>query len=289
MVARVGIFFLLLIALFFAFKQFSSLPAGEEELVQEDVQNLEETGIDSIFYLPSSTTNAIVRHRFYALSYVEKYELSEWVAYELTRERLNAKWVRRTNNFRPDPLVKTRSATPEDYRGTRYDRGHLVPAADMAFSEEAMSETFFMSNITPQEAGFNKGVWRELEELTRDWAKHFKHLYVVTGPVTTKPFKEVIGENKVAVPAAFYKVLLDLQEPELKAIAFVIPNETTSERLEVFASSVDEVEKLTGINFFNKLMEPKLEAELESKFDLSLWKTNEKKYQKRVHEWNFQK
>lgn len=285
---KVGIFSLILGALYFAFQKFSGQPHAPEEPVHEDVSNLEETGVDSIFYLPTSTTNEVIRHRFYALSYVEKYELPEWVAYELTEERLNTEWVERSNNFRPDPLVKSGSATPDDYRRTKYDRGHLVPAADMAFSEEAMSETFYLSNIAPQEPGFNKGVWRELEELTRDWAKRFKHLYVVTGPVLSQPIKFWIGENQVAVPPAFYRVLLDLREPELKAIAFVIPNETSTERLETFATSVDEVERLTGINFFPNLMEPALEAELESKFDVSLWKTNEKKYQKRVVEWNLQ-
>lgn len=288
MMVKVGIFSLILGALYFAFQKFSGQPHAPEEPVHEDVSNLEETGVDSIFYLPTSTTNEVIRHRFYALSYVEKYELPEWVAYELTEERLNTEWVERSNNFRPDPLVKSGSSTPDDYRRTKYDRGHLVPAADMAFSEEAMSETFYLSNIAPQEPGFNKGVWRELEELTRDWAKRFKHLYVVTGPVLSQPIKFWIGENQVAVPPAFYRVLLDLREPELKAIAFVIPNETSTERLETFATSVDEVERLTGINFFPNLMEPALEAELESKFDVSLWKTNEKKYQKRVVEWNLQ-
>lgn len=288
MMVKVGIFSLILGALYFAFQKFSGQPHTPEEPVHEDVSNLEETGVDSIFYLPTSTTNEVIRHRFYALSYVEKYELPEWVAYELTEERLNTEWVERSNNFRPDPLVKSGSATPDDYRRTKYDRGHLVPAADMAFSEEAMSETFYLSNIAPQEPGFNKGVWRELEELTRDWAKRSKHLYVVTGPVLSQPIKFWIGENQVAVPPAFYRVLLDLREPELKAIAFVIPNETSTERLETFATSVDEAERLTGINFFPNLMEPALEAELESKFDVNLWKTNEKKYQKRVVEWNLQ-
>ncbi len=80
-------------------------------------------------------------------------------------------WVDRQGDFRPDDKVKTGSATPADYRSSGYDRGHLVPAADMAFSAEAMSATFVMSNISPQARNFNNGVWRELEELTRSWAK----------------------------------------------------------------------------------------------------------------------
>ncbi len=288
MIVKVGLFSLILGALYFAFQKFSRSTLSEEEHVTADVENLEETGADSIFFLPTSTTGDIVRHKYYALSYVEKFELAEWIAYELTAERLNTDWVQRTNNFRPDPMVKTGSATPDDYRRTDFDRGHLAPAADMAFSTEAMSETFFLSNIAPQDPGFNKGVWRELEELTRDWARRFKHLYVVTGPVLSQPIKFWIGENQVAVAPAFYKVLLDLRQPELKAIAFIIPNETTTDRIESFATSVDEVEALTGIDFFPGLMEKSLEEELESKFDVKLWRTNDKKYEIRVNKWNRQ-
>jgi endonuclease G, mitochondrial len=291
MVAKVGMFAVLMGIVYWGFQKFmgnTPKPVLTEEVVKADVQDVEATGTDSIFYLPTNPNGAIVQHKYYALSYVEKYELPEWCAYELTADRLNTEWVERSDNFRPDPKVETGSSTLEDYRRSKYDRGHIVPAADMAFSQEAMSETFLMSNISPQESGFNKGVWRELEELTRDWAKRFKHLYVVTGPVLSQPIKFWIGESQVAVAPSFYKVLLDLSEPEVKAIGFIVPNETSTERIEAFAVSVDQVEQLTGINFFQNLMEPGLEQELEANFDVSLWKTNEKKFQRRVQEWNFQ-
>lgn len=290
LVTKVGLFAALMGIIFWGFNKFTGGQSQPPpvEVVEKDVEVVEETGIDSIFYLPTNPAGSIVQHKHYALSYVEKYELPEWCAYELTADRLNTDWVERTDDFRPDPKVETGSSTLDDYRRSRYDRGHLVPAADMAFSQEAMSETFLMSNISPQEPGFNKGVWRELEELTRDWAKRFKHLYVVTGPVLSQPIKFWIGENQVAVAPSFYKVLLDLSEPEVKAIGFIVPNQTSTERIESFAVSVDDVEQLTGINFFQNLMEPGLEKELEAKFDVSLWRTNDKKFQKRVQEWNFQ-
>ncbi len=291
MVTKVGLFAVLMGIVYWGFQKFmgnAPTQTPTEVVVPPDVQNVEETGADNIFYLPTNPNGDVVQHKYYALSYVEKYELPEWCAYELTAERLNTEWVERSDDFRPDPKVETGSSTLEDYRRSKYDRGHLVPAADMAFSQEAMSETFLMSNISPQESGFNKGVWRELEELTRDWAKRFKHLYVVTGPVLSQPIKFWIGESQVAVAPSFYKVLLDFSEPELKAIGFIVPNVTSTERIESFAVSVDEVEKLTGINFFQNLMEPSLEQELEANFDVNLWKTNEKKFQRRVQEWNFQ-
>lgn len=288
-VTKVGLFAVLMGLVYWGFQKFiGDKPPQPTEMATEEVQNVKETGKDSIIYLPTNPQGSIVKHKYYALSYVEKYELPEWCAYELTADRLNQPWVERTDNFRPDPSIETGSSNLQDYQKTRYDRGHIVPAADMAFSEEAMSETFLMSNISPQEPGFNKGVWRELEELTRDWAKRFKHLYVVTGPVLSQPIKFWIGENQVAVAPSFYKVLLDFDEPELKAIGFIIPNQTSTERIEAYAVSVDEVEQLTGINFFQHLLEPSLEKELEANFDVSLWKTNDKKFQRRVQEWNFQ-
>jgi endonuclease G len=277
--------------LYYGFQKFGGggQPKQEQPVpIPADVPDVESAEPDSIFYLPSAKNGDIVQHRHFALSYVEKYELPEWVAYELTAERLNQPWVERTEDFRPDSQVATGSSTLADYRRSRFDRGHLVPAADMAFDSVAMSETFLMSNISPQEPGFNKGVWRELEELTRDWAKRNKHLYVATGPVLTQPIQFWLGESQVAVPPSFYKVLLDLNEPEVKAIGFIVPNQISKERIEFYAVSIDEVEKLTGLNFFENLMEPRLEERLEASFDMALWKTNEKKYLKRVHEWNLQ-
>lgn len=290
MVTKVGLFAVLVGLVYWGFQKFlgDKPPQPTETVAIEEVKEVEKTGKNGIFHLPTNPHGSIVRHKYFTLSYVEKFELPEWCAYELTAEHLNQPWVERTNNFRPDTSVETLSSAPDDYRKSSYDRGHIVAAADMAFSEEAMAETFLMSNIAPQVPGFNKGIWRELEELTRDWTKRSGHLYVVSGPVLSQPIKFWIGENQVAVAPSFYKVILDIDEPELKAIGFVIPNQTSTERLETFAFSVDEVEQLTGINFFQNLLEPTVEKELEANFDVSLWKTNEKKFQRRVHEWNFQ-
>lgn len=123
-------------------------------------------------YFPSSGSpdNQVVKHTFFALSYANSYEQAEWVAYELTKSHLIGKAEERSGNFRPDPGVKLGSAAPDDYQGSGYDRGHLAPAADMAFDKTAMSESFFMSNMSPQEPGFNRGIWKELEGHVRDFA-----------------------------------------------------------------------------------------------------------------------
>ncbi|MGB3586200.1 MAG: DNA/RNA non-specific endonuclease, partial [Tunicatimonas sp.] len=155
------------------------------------------------------------------------------------------------------------------YRRSGYDRGHLAPAGDMGFSEEAMSESFFMSNMSPQNRKFNRDVWRELEEDVRGWALANGSLYVVTGPVFGSDPKK-IGENGVSVPDYYYKVLLDYREPEIKAIGFLLPNENTSKPPQAFVESIDNVEAYTGIDFFPELPD-ELEAELESRSSTGRW------------------
>ena len=145
----------------------------------------------------------------YALCYRESYEQAEWVAYTLTPEKL-IKNTKRTGEFREDPEISTGSALPEDYRFSGYDRGHLAPAADFAYSLETMTDSFFMSNMSPQTPAFNRGGWAKLEAFVRTLAAKAETLYIVTGPVLEKKAGEYgsIGENCVSVPEFYYKALL---------------------------------------------------------------------------------
>lgn len=279
---RVGLFSAILAGLFYLFNVFM----GKTDDTGESASNQDNYAAEE-FFLPKAS-GQLVEHEYYALSYNEKHEQADWVAYILTKEELNMPWQERSDHFLPDDAVKTGSATPDDYRNSGYDRGHLLPAADRAFNQEAMQETFLMSNISPQAKNFNKGIWRELEELTRDWAKKNERLYVVTGPVLSQPVKGAIGENEVSVPAAYYKVLLDLAEPSQKGIGFVIPNEVSFDPLYKFAMSIDEVEEITGINFFPELMPEDLETKVESTHNLDFWEFNKKKYELRIQKWNRQ-
>ncbi len=190
----------------------------------------------------------IVTHTGFTLMYSETHEQAAWVAYELTKEETN-KRVSRTNKFKPDPYVKTRTATDKDYASSGFDRGHLAPAADMGWSETTMAESFYYSNMSPQVPGFNRGVWKKLEELVRNWAIENNSIYVITGPVLT-PGLPAIGPNQVSVPNFYYKVILDYSEPGVKAIGFILPNQSSAEPLQKFAVSVDSVEALTGLDFF---------------------------------------
>lgn len=220
--------------------------------------------------LPSSANcGEVVRHTAYTICYNEKFEQASWAMYALTREMLGAQGAR-SDDFRPDPLVKTGSATPVDYRGSGYDKGHLVPANDMKISRQCMSESFFMSNMTPQAPSFNRGIWKRLEDAVREWALANGEVYVVTGPVLADANFRTIGPDRVAVPLRFYKVVLDYREPELKAIAFIIPNAEGKEPLAAYAVTVDEVEQATRIDFFSGLPDD-LENALESRIDRDKW------------------
>lgn len=233
-------------------------------------------------FFPTSTTGEIIKHTYYAMSYSEKHEQPEWVAYELTKESIRKPNVKRSGNFRPDPRVRKASASKADYRGSGYDRGHLVPAGDMAFNNKAMSETFFMSNMSPQIHNFNSGIWRQLEESVRDWAWDNKHLYVVTGPVLTRGILDEIGPNDVAVPEEYYKVILDYTQPSLKGIAFLMPNEISTKPMMDYATTIDEIEKITGIDFFTEIADED-EAKLESSFDERAWRVDGNKERARIH------
>jgi len=216
-------------------------------------------------------SSRIISHSAYTIQYNEKYEQADWAAYALTSEMLTGA-SERTDDFRPDPAVPTGSATPADYKGSGYDKGHLVPANDMTFSPVCMSETFFMSNMSPQVPSFNRGIWKQLEELVRKWAKDNGGIYIVTGPVLKDGGFDTIGLDRVAVPKRFFKVILDYREPELKAVGFLIPNRKTGESPESYAVTVDKVEEETGLDFFPQLPD-NVEEQLESRIELDKWFT----------------
>jgi len=264
------------------------LQSGDQTPVTYDVP-VSTGDPESRFFLPEGSRGEIIHHSYYSLSYYEKYEIPEWVAYELTKKNLSAKKVERTDWFNEDPAVTTGSAAYFDYSGSGFDRGHMVPAADMAFSREAMEESFLMSNIVPKVPAFNNGIWRELEENVRDWAYSNDRLYIVSGVVLDKGITKKIGKkNKVGVPKYLYKIILDLDEPELKGIAFLINNQLSTRRLSEYSVSIDSIETLTGLDFFAELVSVKQQKSLESTYDIKKWPLSEKKYQLRLNSWNNQ-
>lgn len=237
------------------------------------------------FYIPISRGAEIVHHTNYSLGYNEKHEQAEWVAYELRKDQLIMPNVKRERQFRPDYDVSTRSAFHRDYSHSGYTRGHLAPAGDMAFDLNAMKESFYMSNMSPQLEQFNGGIWRELEENVRDWAYKDNRLYIVTGPVLSKGIIKKIGDNKVSVPKYFYKVILDVSGKNLKGIGFIIENKLSSNHLSEYAMTIDNVEVETGLDFFPDLMNDELEEELESNLNIQEWNFDANKFKDRNSRW----
>ncbi|KGL62715.1 DNA/RNA non-specific endonuclease [Polaribacter sp. Hel1_85] len=220
------------------------------------------------YFLPTSTTNQIVHHQNYSLSYSEKHEQAEWVAYELKSSHLS-----KTNHKRPyfqiDKTVKTKAAHWRNYKKSGYDKGHLCPAGDRKFSKSAHDETFLTSNISPQEHQFNAGVWNRLEQKVRYWAQKNDGIFVITGGVLENNLKS-IGSESVSVPEQFYKVILDNTNGRIKMLAFLMPHEDSNLPLYKFVVSVDQIEALTGIDFFKDL-EDSLENKLESSSSYKNW------------------
>ena len=200
---------------------------------------------------PPTSRGEIIEHSFYSLSYIEKYEQAEWVYYVLYPQYVNGD-ISRTDDFREDLKIKSRSSQLSDYTNSGYDRGHLCPAGSMTHSEIAMSESFYMSNMSPQIPSLNRGAWKQLEEKVRGWVNIYNMLHIVTGPIFSTNMA-MIGESRVAVPQSFYKIIYSPYNN--KMIAFIMPNNKIEGEVFQYITTVDEVEKNTGIDFFAALSE----------------------------------
>ncbi|MEG1587403.1 MAG: DNA/RNA non-specific endonuclease [Bacteroidales bacterium] len=242
-------------------------PAPAASKKQESVDLRKIKGLTNPVLL-TDRPEQIITHTGYTVSYNSKWKVANWVGYELTRTETGGE-EKRTNKFVTDPQVKGASATDSDYRGSGYDRGHLAPAADMAWSPVAMKESFYFSNMTPQAPNLNRGIWKSLEDKVRKWADRDSAIIIICGPVMNDTSK-TIGKNKVLVPASFYKVILSPYGKTPKAIGFLFKNEGSLQTLDSFAVSVDSIEKLTGIDFFYQLPDS-LESRIEGSFQLNQW------------------
>ena len=197
---------------------------------------------------------ALLDKQFFVLCHNSETKIPDWVGYALTSEDLEGS-TERTDDFRPDPeLPVGNRAELDDYRGSGYDRGHMAPAADFVRSEEAMSTSFLLSNMAPQTISLNRGRWAQLEAAARELASECD-VWIFTGPIFIggNPIEE-IGENGVDVPTHFYKVILCVHEDDSKeAFASIMPNITGLQPgLENYSTSVDNVEELTGLDFWGE-------------------------------------
>lgn len=226
---------------------------------------------DSMLEIPVYTiqrNGRRVMHTGYTVDFNPEWHIPNWVAYELTEEELQGD-IPRAQNFQPDPQLSDCTPSTFDYSRSGYDRGHMAPAVNMKWDEQAMNESFYTSNICPQNHNLNSGVWQQLEERVNLWACSYGNIYIVCGPIMAKEY-ETIGRGKVAVPEAFFKVVLCRINGEWQAIGFYFRNEAGTRPLRSYARSIDEIERMTGIDFFH-LLDDSIEDRIEAKYQLEAW------------------
>jgi len=261
----------------------ASLADNQEESVevadeQEDnsaEMNVEEPAIpDSIFEIckPApldGVSEQIIKKKAYIVSYNKDTKIPNWVAWYLTGEHSDGP-VGRSNAFYEDIEAPAPRATIEDYKGSGWSRGHMCPAGDNKWDVEAMNQSFSLVNVCPQDASLNSGLWNSLEIDCRNWARRFQYIYIICGPVFYKQDHETIGSNQVYVPEAFFKVVLCLNGTP-KGMGVVVKNNAGTKKRNLYYNSIDQVERITGMDFF-PLLPDDLEEEIESHLDMDLWK-----------------
>lgn len=218
---------------------------------------------------PKGTPEQILERTGYVASYNKATLLPNWVAWHLTAERTEGSAKRSGVDFAEDTEVPEPRATDWDYYNSGYDRGHMCPAADNKWSKKAMEESFLFTNMCPQNGNLNRGDWNEMEMACRKWAKKYGDLYIVCGPILYKGKHKTIGKNKVVVPEAFFKVVLRTGD-DPQAIGFIYKNTSGNRPKDSYVNTVDEVERITGIDFFPSLPDD-VEKKVEAECDLGLW------------------
>ena len=229
--------------------------AGGDELLSQDT--------------PDGVPEQMLRRTGYTASYNKATKLPNWVAWHLTADRTTGPAKRSGVDFQADMNVPAPRAEDSDYYGSGYDRGHMCPAADNKYSEKAMEESFLFTNMCPQNGNLNRGDWNEMEQACRRWAKEYGGVYVVCGPILYKGKHKTIGKNKVVVPEAFFKVVLRTGENP-KAIGFIYKNAEGDRPKGDYVNTVDEVERITGIDFFPELPDD-VENKVEATADIADW------------------
>ena len=216
----------------------------------------------------TKTPEIVLQRTSYVVSYNKQTRCPNWVAWQLTADHTDGE-LKRMNNFHEDEDCPRPRATLQDYKGSGWSRGHMCPAGDNKWSREAMYDSFSLVNVCPQDSKHNSGVWNSMEMDCRQWARKYGEVFIVCGPVWTKGKHQTIGPNKVQVPEAFFKVVLRLK-PKPAGFGFITRNNEGTKKRDLYYNSIDQVERITGIDFFPALPDD-IENEVEAKADVSDW------------------
>ncbi len=227
-------------------------------------------GVDSQVDHNFSGNLRLINYKHYEVLFNQQTKIPVWVRYELTAIETDGPYSRKGKTFRPDDSIYISQADNNDYRNSGWSRGHMAPAADFKWSDEAMWDTFYFTNCCPQNEKLNNGQWKTLEEKVRDWAVRYGKVYVVTGPIIGQNTYGTIGANKVIVPDAFFKAIMADTPRGLQTIAFVMYNKDKNENMQRCAMSVNDLEKMAGLDVFEDI-DDSIEEEVESSYNLRNW------------------
>ena len=223
----------------------------------------------------------ILKRQGFTISYNKTTKTPNWVAWHLTKSHTYGRARRDEQAFEEDSSIGTPRATLADYYNSRYDRGHMCPAGDNKWSDESMAQSFLLTNVCPQNHGLNKNAWNDLEIQCRDWAREYGAIDVVCGPIyrtatcsngnmKASSTQRFIGRNKVWVPDAFFKVVL-CRSRSPKAIGFIYENRGGQQHMNECACTIDEIERITGIDFF-PVLDDKTESRIEATYEWGEWR-----------------
>jgi endonuclease G, mitochondrial len=229
--------------------------------------------IDSVGMAAPVKGEQVARHSGFTSSYNTTHRIPNYVVHVIPKDILYGNQTR-TNDFRPDPKIKQNMSDSADYWMSGYDRGHMAPSADFKWSKKVLSESYYYSNIIPQNKELNQGAWNKMEMLIREWAIENNEVIVVTGPVLKPDLPKLQqGSFQVSIPEQLFKIVLDYYPPQYKAIAFLFPNKNVPFKLDQHAVSIDSIETLTGMDFFPELADS-IEQAVEKQADIIAWDKN---------------
>ena len=239
----------------------------------DDTDEFQESFLDTFSLIPAplqKVSEQILHRKAYVVSYNKDTRQPNWVAWHLTSEHCDGVYARPSGNaFHEDDEVAQPRATLEDYRGSGWSRGHMCPAGDNKWDADAMYESFLLTNVCPQDSRLNSGLWNSVEIDCRRWAKQFGDVYIVCGPVFYRQEHERIGENRIPVPEAFFKVVLCLNGKP-KGLGIVVKNNAGTKKSDLYYNSIDQVERITGMDFFPALPDD-IEDAVESELNINAW------------------
>jgi endonuclease G len=185
----------------------------------------------------------------YALQHDNAAKIAIWAGWTVTPEETVGCHPRDDAFVADQSLPKGQRAEPSDYSRSGYDKGHMVPDADLSWSKLSEQESFLMSNMSPQTPNLNRGPWKNLEVATRAWAWSRKSsLAVYSGNIYSMTPSKVIGKNSVAVPDRLFKIIIDTKSGEI--LAFILPQDVKiDDDFRLYQTSVAEIEAQTGTSF----------------------------------------